>query len=153
MPVSRAKFIEIAREYRNTPFSHQGRSEKFLDCGGLILVVARRLGLTELEELGYASFPIDGRFDELLEAHTDFLGFESKYPHNFNGSEMKLGDLFSFDYENGEGTRHIAIVTKFERTRYWVIDAQPVYGVSEHPLSAPFSKATLKGWRVRGLGV
>ena len=151
MKVTRAEFIKTARQYIGTPFSHQGRSTNFMDCGGLILVVARQLHLSALEELGYASFPGEGRFENLLTEHADALGFESTFPHKFDGTELKTGDLLSFDYNNGEGTRHIALVTKFDGSRYYVLDAQPNYGVSEHPLAPPFSKATLKGWRVRGL--
>jgi cell wall-associated NlpC family hydrolase len=153
MPVKREQFVGAARKYIGVPFSHQGRDpfKTGLDCGGLILVVARELELTELEELGYAAFPTDGRFDQLLEEYTDFLGFESKYPHRFDGTEFKPGDLLSFDYENGEGTRHIAVVTKFDGRRFSILDANPTYGVKEFPLGHPFSKAKIKGWRVRGL--
>lgn len=151
MSATRAEFINAARQYIGTPFSHQGRSKKILDCGGLVLLSLKNLNLSSLEELGYASFPVDGRFDQLLTDHADALGFTSRYPHKFDGTELLPGDLLSFDYNNGEGTRHIALVTKFEDGRYWILDAQPVYGVTEKPFSFPFSKATVTGWRVRGL--
>lgn len=148
--MNREDFVKSMRRHIGKKFGHQGRGER-LDCGGLILVGGRQHGLTELEELGYASFPTNGRFEELLREHTDFLGWESKFPHKFDGTELLPGDLISFDYENGEGTRHIALVTKFDGLRYWILDATPNYGVSEHPLGHPFSKATLKGWRIQGL--
>ena len=152
--VSRAEFIRAARRHRGVKFAHQGRNPKFgIDCGGLVLMVARELGLSELEELGYASFPMNGRFDELLRDHADDLGFESRYPHRFDGTEFRSGDLLSFDYENGEGTRHLAIVTRWDADSrcYWILDAQPDYGISEKPLRHPFSRATLHAWSVRGL--
>lgn len=150
--VTREDFVNEARRYIGVKFSHQGRNPSFgIDCGGLVLLVARAFRLSELEELGYASFPTDGRFERLLEENADYSGIESRYPHKFTGTEFLPGDLLSFDYNNGEGIRHIAIVTKFESPRYWIIDAHPDYGVAEHPLAHPFSKATLKGWRVRGL--
>lgn len=126
-------------------------ARKGLDCGGLLVVCARQSGLTELEVLGYADFPNNGKFEQLLNEHADFLNFESDYPHKFDGTEFLPGDLLAFDYKNGEGIRHVAIISKWEKNRYWVIDAQPDFGVSEHPLAHPFSKAKLFAYRIRGL--
>lgn len=47
MPISRADIIEVARDYIGTPFQHQGRTHKGLDCVGLPLCVAEDLGLTD----------------------------------------------------------------------------------------------------------
>ena len=150
--VTRVRFIEEARKWIGTRFSHQGRNRRNgLDCGGLILVVGRALALTDLEELGYSSFPTGGRFEALLNEHADALGITSKYPHKFTGDEFLPGDLLGFDYQNGEGLRHVALVTRWDGACYWIIDAQPDFGVTEHPLRHPFSKATLSGFRVRGL--
>lgn len=150
--IERDDFIRAARSFVGTRFAHQGRTRDGMDCGGLILVTANRLNVSDLEFLGYASFPSNGKFEQLLLENTDYLGIESRYPHRFDGSEFLPGDLLSYDYNNGEGTRHIALITKFDGLRYWVVDAIPEYGVTEHPFAAPFSKATVKGWRVRGLG-
>lgn len=152
--ISRAEFVEAVRRFAGARFSHQGRNRRTgFDCGGLILTAGRETALSNLEFLGYASFPTDGKFEELLSEHTEFLGWEKIYPFAFDGTELLPGDLLSFDYGNGEGTRHLALVTKYERNCYWVIDAIPDYGVSEHPVRFPFvkPKTVLKGWRVPGL--
>ena len=152
MKITREQFINEARKYIGTSFAHQGRNPKFgIDCGGLILIIAQSLNLTALEYLGYADFPNNGKFERLLTEHADYLSFESKYPHKFNGTEFAPGDLLSFDYNNGEGTRHLAVVSNFDGKRFWIIDAQPNYGITEKPLAHPFSNATLKAWKVRGL--
>ena len=152
MEITRKCFIDEARKYVGVKFAHQGRNPKIgIDCGGLILIVARSLNLSELEYLGYADFPDNGKFEQLLTEHADYLNYESKYPHRFGGTEFQPGDLLSFDYLNGEGTRHIAVVTNWDGKRYWVIDAQPQFGISEHPLAHPFSAAAIKAWSVRGL--
>ena len=154
MPVTRNQLVETTRSFVGTKFGHQGRDAATtgLDCGGLILVVGRRLGLTELEFLGYADFPTDGKFDELLEQTTDLI-WERRFPFNFEGTELRPGDLLSFDYGNGEGTRHLAMVSGWDGRRYRVINAMPDYGVTEHPLAAPFvgRRTTLKAWSIRGL--
>lgn len=122
-----------------------------MDCGGLVLVGARDMGLSDLEFLGYANFPTDGKFEVLLNENTDPIGSWT-FPFGFNGSELKTGDLLSFDYGTGEGTRHLAIVTRWDGRRYRVLDALQDYGVSEHPLAAPLvtRRTLLKGWKIRG---
>jgi hypothetical protein len=149
MTITREQFVASLRKYRGVKFSHQGRNRiTGMDCGGHFLVSARDEGLTGLEFLGYASFPTSGKFDELLNEHAVFL-WERKFPFNFDGTELLPADFISFDYGNGEGTRHMAAVTEWDGRRYRVIDANPNYGVCEHALAPPFvtSKTTLKGWR------
>ncbi len=149
--------INEARNHLRTPFGHQGRKENAqnprLDCGGLILVAGRALGLTSLEFLGYADFPTDGKFEALLVEHAVDTGESFTYPFRFSGGEFLPGDLVAFDYGNGEGVRHIALVTKFDGRRFWVIDAQSNYGVSEHPLAFPFvqTKTVLRRFGVKDL--
>lgn len=143
------KIITEARKWLGVKYSHQGRTREIgLDCGGLILVVARALELSELEELGYASYPTDGRFEQLLNRHAENLGYESLYPHIFDGTEFQIGDILAFDYQNGEGIRHTAFVTNWDGKHYWIIHAIPDYGVCEMPLRHPFSKARILGFRI-----
>lgn len=138
--MTREDLIAEARKYIGARFGHQGRRPDLLDCGGLILLAGRGAGLTSLEFLGYANFPSGGKFEELLEEHAIRTDLIFRYPFSFSGTEFAPGDLAAFDYGNGESVRHIAFVTKWDGRRYWVIDAQPVYGVSEHPLAFPFVK-------------
>ena len=96
--ISNLNIVETARSFCGVKYAHQGRNRKVgLDCGGLILVVARELGLTELEELGYSSFPENGRFEQLLNENADNLNIESVYPHSFTGGEFQAGDILACD--------------------------------------------------------
>ena len=151
---SRAQaLIAIARSYIGTKFAHQGRDRVTgMDCGGFAMVSARDAGLSDLEFLGYADFPTDGKFEELLQEHTIFL-WERKFPFTFTGDELLPADLLSFDYGNGEGTRHLALVSQWLRNRYYVVEAQPKNGVTEHALAPPFiqRKMTIKAWRIPAL--
>lgn len=154
MSVTREQLVAVARSFIGVRWTHQGRNPTMtgLDCGGLALESGRVLNLTTLEFLGYASFPTNGKFDELLAEETDFL-WEREFPFNFTGDELRPADLVSFDYGNGEGTRHLAIVTRWDGRRYRIVDSLAEYGVSEHALAAPFvrSKTKLKAWGVRGI--
>ena len=137
---TRHDLLAEARKYVGAKFGHQGRQKNILDCGGLVLLAGRGVGVTSLEFLSYANFPAGGKFEELLSEHAVNSDYSSKFPHAFDGSEFQPGDLMAFDYGNGEGVRHIAFVTKWDGRRFWVIDAQPDYGVTEHPLAFPFTK-------------
>jgi len=151
MTITREQIIKSARKWLGVRWSHQGRTRRTgVDCGGLLIVLGHELGLSSLEELGYSSFPTNGRFDELLAQELDKLKFKSSYPHaRFDGSELIAGDLLSYDYENGEGTRHVSLVTRWDGSRFWVLESLSKYGVCEHPFAYPFSEATVQGWRVR----
>jgi hypothetical protein len=134
MQVRREDLVNEARKWIGVKFGHQGRSLLTgLDCGGLILKAGQSLNLTELEYLGYANFPTEGKFEELLRTHAIETDFISTYPHYFTGTELLPGDLLSFDYGNGEGVRHVALVSNWDGRSFWIIDSQPDYGVSEHP--------------------
>lgn len=151
---TRADLISEARKYLGVKFAHQGRSRATgLDCGGLILVVARALELSELEVLGYADFPTDGKFEQFLNENADRTDYTSSFPHRFDGTELLPGDLLAYDYCNGEGIRHVSIVTRWceASRRYYVIEAQPKYGVTEHPFASVFARATVRKYLVRGL--
>jgi cell wall-associated NlpC family hydrolase len=46
--------VAAARGYLGVPWRHQGRSRAGLDCGGLVVLVARDLGLADYDVLGYS---------------------------------------------------------------------------------------------------
>lgn len=149
---TREDLVAIARTYIGIRYSHQGRSRiAGLDCGGFLLIIGRETGLSDLEELGYASYPKDGRFEMLLAQNADPLPFTSAYPHSFVDGQLSVADLLAFDY--GKGVQHVGIVTRWDGRRYWVVDALSPYGVTEHPVAYPFTKpgTTLTAYGVRGL--
>lgn len=84
----------------NTPYKNQGRDAFGLDCGGLCLVVARELDITDLEFLGYANSPDGATFERLLDEHLDRI--EPK-------ESARCADILAFDY--GDGIQHTAFVT------------------------------------------
>jgi NlpC/P60 family putative phage cell wall peptidase len=53
----RDKIIAIAKSYKGTPYHHQGRVKGAgIDCCGLIIGVARELGLSDYDIDGYSRF-------------------------------------------------------------------------------------------------
>jgi cell wall-associated NlpC family hydrolase len=55
--VTRAQVVEEARRWIGTPFAHQGRNRHGVDCIGLLVVVARELGLSQYDFGGYGRVP------------------------------------------------------------------------------------------------
>jgi hypothetical protein len=52
--VEREDIITEARRWIGTPWRHQGRSRTGVDCVGLVVLVARNLGLEPEDVIGYA---------------------------------------------------------------------------------------------------
>lgn len=58
MTVTRQQIVDAARSYLGVRYHHQGRSRAGLDCAGLLVCVARDLGLDTSEDItGYARTP------------------------------------------------------------------------------------------------
>lgn len=65
--------IDTARGYLGVPFRHQGRSRRGLDCLGLLVCVARDLGMPEADNdmLNYGHSPDGGILKSALDAACD----------------------------------------------------------------------------------
>jgi cell wall-associated NlpC family hydrolase len=76
--------VSYARECLNTPFRHQGRlcgyGEKFgdaycggLDCAGVIIHCAKRLGIEHADMQGYPRLPYRNSLQEFLNAQPNLI--------------------------------------------------------------------------------
>ena len=52
-PVTAEAVVAQARTWLGTPWRHQGRSPRGVDCAGLVVLVARALGLADHDVAGY----------------------------------------------------------------------------------------------------
>jgi cell wall-associated NlpC family hydrolase len=52
--VEENRVVEVARSWVGVPFQHCGRNRNGVDCVGLILVVARELGISQYETRPYS---------------------------------------------------------------------------------------------------
>lgn len=66
------KIVDIlaaAQSELGTPFRHQGRTPGgALDCAGLVIVVAEKLGADYVDQQGYSRYPSDGLLESALDA-------------------------------------------------------------------------------------
>ena len=139
MAVTAQQVIDEARKWLGIKYANQGRTERGLDCGGLLLVVGRALGLTELEHLGYAASPDGETFQRLLDENCIPVK-----PYN----KPRIGDLLAHDYKSG--IQHTSLVTALE-PRLTVIHAKKPAGVVEQYLHGYELRGWVQTYRIKGL--
>lgn len=64
--VARSAIVAEARRWLGTLFRHQGRGVNGLDCAGLLIVVARALGIRVVDDLTYRRIPDTARLRQVL---------------------------------------------------------------------------------------
>ena len=100
---TRNDIVRKAREYYGTPFHHQGRMKHIgVDCIGLLVGVAKELGIMSYDSTVYARVPEPGILIQELDSCMDSIPIESALP----------GDVLVFWMSEGEKRpQHIAIKT------------------------------------------
>lgn len=85
--ITRSEIVETARRWKGTPYRHQGRSVRGVDCGGLLVVVVNELGLEYRgERLTYS------RFAETFSLKQEL----DRICHKIDLNEAKPGDIALF---------------------------------------------------------
>lgn len=131
-----ADIVREARTMLGTPFHHQGRLPGVgLDCVGLPVAIARRLGIPVEDDTTYPP-ETDGKLlTRCLEACCDRVK---------DGAQV--GDLLEF--LRGRGVHHLAIVVAKDPLR--VIHARHGDAVREEPLTDQWARALVGVWRLKG---
>jgi len=82
MIISRDQIVDTARDFIGLPWRHQGRTQHGLDCAGLLILVALKLGIRHEDKLGYGRDPSNQKFLDHIRLYTDYV-----HPHeNLNGT-------------------------------------------------------------------
>ena len=66
---TRAAIVVEARKWLGTKFRHQGRGAEGIDCAGLLVVVARALGIPATDDLTYRRIPDTAKLKQVLLAN------------------------------------------------------------------------------------
>lgn len=94
--------ISAARECVGTPFRHQGRLIGVgLDCAGVVLHVARALGLPAVDVPGYGRNPSGGRLESALDGQCCVCRVDA--------SALQPGDVLLMRFSSEP--QHLAICT------------------------------------------
>ena len=128
--------ISIARETLGTPFRHQGRVVGLgLDCAGVALYVAGRLGLETVDVVGYGPTPANGQLEETLNAQPCLVEVFDKQP-----GDILLMRIF-------QEPQHLAILTGNT-----IIHSYANVGICcEHDLDNRWESRIVKAYRFIGV--
>jgi cell wall-associated NlpC family hydrolase len=86
MPTNRDEVVAEARRWLGVPWRHQGRTRAGVDCAGLVVMVARALGLADYDTFGYSRRAHGQAFVEHFRAAMDGIRV----------AEAELGDVLVF---------------------------------------------------------
>jgi len=138
---TREDIVAEARRWLGTPFRHQGRVlGEAVDCGGIIVCLARRFGLDQgyLDPPGYPPQPHTDFMERLLDSYADPVPVKSRRP----------ADIITFAF--GRNIHHLGILTEENRILHaW--NRGPGSTVVETRLSGPFVEAMRRVYKFRGL--
>jgi len=127
--------IDTARQYIGTGFHHTGRVKGVgIDCAGLLICVARDLGLQHYDVQGYSRVPSGSEFERHLDTNLDRI----------TAIEPGCILLMAFDSE----PQHVAICTSLTS----IIHAHfEVRRCVEHDLDALWLSRVRAIYRFRGI--
>ena len=112
--VSGADIARVARDYLGARWTHQGRAENGLDCAGLIVKVAKELGLSDFDKTDYARTATDETMLSICREHLVEVA----------RSDLQEGDIVVMRFG---ATRHIGIVGLYPYGGHTVIHAQTMH--------------------------
>lgn len=129
--------IAAARSAIGTPFRHQGRTaSKALDCAGLVIHVARTVGIEHADVSGYARRPSGG----LLESTLD------EQPNLTRVFDMRPGDILLMRFSGDP--QHMAILTADDTIVHAYAAGRKV---CEHRFSAEWRARVVRVYRFTGV--
>ena len=137
--VSGTDLVNCARSYAGVPYYHCGRDRNGLDCSGLILRVARDLGLTSWDEVDY-SHQVDADY-----MYQNLLRFCDELPQEM-WAAAEPGDILWFAPFNHP--QHLGMATD---TGYFIHSHQMVNKVVETSLDKGWTRRLRGVFRWRGL--
>lgn len=138
-PIAAEAILAAARECLGTPFRHQGRLlGEALDCAGVAVHVARRIGCDVSDLAGYARTPHGGLLEQALDAQVCLTRVAI--------ADRAPGDLLLMRF-TGE-PQHLAILA--EGT---IIHAYEAVGkCCEHRLASSWAARIERAYRFHGGG-
>lgn len=136
MTVTGDQVAASAREWLGTPWHHQGRLKGVgVDCAGVVLGVARDLGLSEFNMTGYGHRPDGRELEALCYSHM------TPVPP----ADARPGDVLLIEVDNQP--QHLAIVTDAGMVHAYA----PLRRVVEHRLDDAWTARIVAAFRMPGV--
>jgi NlpC/P60 family putative phage cell wall peptidase len=135
MPV-RSEIVAEARKWLGTPYHHEGRVIGHgVDCVGLILEVAKSLGINVPNQTGYSRIPEESRLTADLDT----------YAVRIDMSSLDVGDIVVIPFLHK--LRHLAILTD----RGMIHSYEPAGMVVEHVVDDRWRKMFRRAYQFPGV--
>lgn len=134
--------VREARAWIGTPFRHQGRDALGLDCGGLIVIVGQRLGLSSYDVAGYGRRAYVPGFVDHFKRNADEV---------IPPGDMREGDILIFT--DAIDPHHCAILSSKHGARYLIHAHESKRKVWEDPYDHGWPGKLRHVFRYRGLEV
>lgn len=142
-----AEIVAAGRQYLGTRWVHQGRSRSGVDCVGLLVLVARDLGIPHQDVRNYDRRPAEGQLERILGEQLVAI------PRH----EVRIGDVVALEDRQSRQVCHVGILTDganpFGLLHAWLRMAERTQkrGVVEMRLD-PDWQAKIRGrYRFRGV--
>jgi NlpC/P60 family putative phage cell wall peptidase len=140
MPVTRADIVAEARSWIGTPFHHQGRLKGVgVDCAGLLICVARELGLSSFDVTGYARLPDGRQLKATCERLMEPIGLDAAGP----------GDVVLLRWTRQP--QHVAIVADGPGYRTIIHAHEQAGQCVEHILDEIWARRVVRAYRIPGV--
>lgn len=135
MPV-RTEIVAEARKFLGTPYHHEGRVLGHgVDCVGLILEVAKAIGIDVPNQTGYSRVPEESRL----------IGDLDTYAIRIELSQATIGDIVVIPFIHK--MRHLAILTD----KGMIHSYEPAGGVVEHAVDERWRKLFRRAYQFPGV--
>lgn len=136
---TRAQIVETARGFIGTPWVHQARAKGAgVDCLGLLVGVARELGMPVEDRADYPYEPIPSELLAGLALNLDAIDLD----------DARAGDVLCFWIGDEARPQHLAILTERGILHAWREGRRCVL---EHGLTEGWKAKRHSAWRFRGL--
>lgn len=133
--ITNKELIEAAREYKDTPFKHQGRSSEGLDCVGLIVRAMKDCNYPVTDVTNYSMTPDPDLMLKIISPYLTEKPIKEKRP----------GDILWMRFKRNP--QHVAIVTD-----KGMIHSYSVIGkVVEHGIDKVWQRRFAKCFQLNGL--
>lgn len=133
----RDDFVAAARALKGARWRHRGRKPWAVDCVGLLVLAAEKVGFDVLAPHNYGREPWENMLQRGLQAN-----FGSPLPPD----QAQYGDVALIRWRKGDPS-HIAIVGDHPEGWLTLIHAHNIHGVVEHSLAPPFDKVIVEVYR------
>ena len=142
--ITRAELVAAARGWVGVPWQHQGRSRSGVDCGGLLIELARELGLADVDV---------GAYPMSADGHT-LRALCREHMRPITLAELQPGDAVLVRFRPPLPESHVALVTDYRHGGLALLHALnrgDAGRVIEHRLDPYWRSLIVAGYQLPGV--